>query len=366
MSCVSYYWPGKTFPGCRPRVPKPVKSRPGITPHANIAVIQSSELINFVLEAYISSEFISPLPICPVVVMLLGFPDEILLLISDELEAEADLSALSRTHPLLYCLLSDILHRNNVRYFGSSALSWAVRHNRVDTIERLLHFGADVNLVGKDNLCLLEIAACEGQTAAAELLLRKGAVFRGSKGQPSPPVCAAATMGNTEVLKVLIAWEETQEPSSTPDHVLHPGYSSYLFKQLFVPDDSGSYPLSTSYTVPLFLAIAGAHDTTAEFLIQHPKIDLNYRDRDQRVPLHWAISHGRDRIISALITQGADPNIPYPDGRTPLQAVVGDRHGRIASLLLGFDSVDPNCCSQNGHPVPLALALWGGSMTYPR
>ncbi|KAL4947237.1 ankyrin repeat-containing domain protein [Aspergillus filifer] len=292
--------------------------------------------------------------------MLLDLPVEILLLIADKLGSEADLSSLTRTHPQLYCLFSDILHRNNVRYFGSSALFWAVSHNRLDTIERLLDFGADVNLVDKHNLCLLEIAACDGQTAAAELLLRKGAFFRGSNGQPSPPVCAAATMGNTEVLKVLLDWEETQEHSSTPAQVLHLKYSSNLFRQLFLSHDSESYPLSMRYTVPLFLAIAGAHDTTAECLIQHPKVDLNYRDADQRVPLHWAISHGRDRIITALIAQGADPNIPYPDGRTPLQAALGDRQGRIASLLLGFDSVDPNCRPQNGYPVPLGLALYMG------
>ncbi|KAL4800867.1 ankyrin repeat-containing domain protein [Aspergillus venezuelensis] len=292
--------------------------------------------------------------------MLLDLPDEVLLLIADELESEADLSALSRTNPLLYCLLSDILHRNNVRYYKSSALFWAVRHNRLDTIERLLYFGADVNLVGRDNLSVLEIAACDGKATTAEFLLKNGAFFRGPGGQPSPPVCAAASMGNTDVLKVLLNWDEFQEHDITPAKVLHSRHSSYLMKQLFVSDDFGSYPSSTRYTVPLFLAIAGAHDSTAEWLIQHPKVDLNYPDLNHRVPLHWAISHNRNRIITALITQGADPNIPYANGQTPLQAVLAKRQGQIARLLLGFDSVDPNYRPHNQHPAPLCLALCAG------
>ncbi|KAL4941978.1 ankyrin repeat-containing domain protein [Aspergillus oleicola] len=289
--------------------------------------------------------------------MFLGLPDDILLLIAEELESEADLSSMTSTNRRLYCVLTDKLHKNNIRYFRSSALFWAVRHNRLGTIERLLDLGADVNVTDEYDVSLLEVAACDGQVVTAKLLLTRGAIFRGLEGQPSPPICAAASAGNTGVLKVLLDWEESQEHNSTTGQFLRFGYATYLLRQLFVPDEPGANPPSAKYTIPLFLAIAAANDTTAEYLIQHPKIDLSYRDLDQRAPFHWAVSHGRDKIITSLIEHGADPNITGPYGQTSLQMVVNNRQARLVKLLLGFDAVDPNYCPHNRHSTPLCLAL---------
>src|SRR5204862_3383637 len=79
---------------------------------------------------------------------LLDISNELLLCISENLESERDINALTRTNRHLYSLLNAYLYRRNVQKFGSSALLWAAAVGQELTAQRLLREGANIQATG--------------------------------------------------------------------------------------------------------------------------------------------------------------------------------------------------------------------------
>ncbi|KAL2826392.1 ankyrin repeat-containing domain protein [Aspergillus cavernicola] len=253
---------------------------------------------------------------------LLDLPTDVLLLVADEIESEHDISSFTKT----------CRHLNNIRYFNSSALFWGARHNRLDTIDRMLHLGADVNST-EDDQTVLELSACEGRTAVVKFVLGRGASDGFTEGHPRTPLCAAAAEGHDDVVKILLDHDESKQQQDIPA----------LLNQLFPTRGLNTQGKGVRYSIPLFMAIAGSHDATGDILIKNKNIDLNYRDSFQRTPLLWALSHGRDRIVSSLLSHGADGNLEDPSTRqSPLLTAVSQGNERALKLLLRYASVDPN------------------------
>lgn len=63
--------------------------------------------------------------------------------------------------------------------------------------------------------------------------------------------------------------------------------------------------------------------------------DINGRDNG-RTALIYAVEANEIQIVQTLLELGADPNISYPDGVTPLEAAEGENFNQVANLLLKY------------------------------
>ncbi|KAL2870544.1 ankyrin repeat domain-containing protein [Aspergillus lucknowensis] len=282
---------------------------------------------------------------------LLALPNDVLLLIAEAVDAQADLSRLTRTNRDLYCLLSDFLYRNNIRKFGSSAMFWAAEEGRIDTMRRMLDLGASLDDT-TEFTTPLELAAFSGQEEMVKFLLDRGATYGFWRCRPWTPLCAAAVEGHTGVVKILLerdcAARKSHREGKEPEQLSGPAFfcrnrQDALIKTMFLKDPVTAQNPRAEYSIALFMAIAGGQDATARALIESRKPDLDYKDGEQRTALMWALSHCRYETITTLMNHGADPNLTDFRGQTVLHAAAFNGDVYALGRLLQYSAVDPNC-----------------------
>jgi len=67
--------------------------------------------------------------------------------------------------------------------------------------------------------------------------------------------------------------------------------------------------------------------------------DPDYRPSGKKTLLMMAAIHGKDKIVSRLLSRGADPNIVLSDGTTALTLAIENNHKEVVEALLK----DPRC-----------------------
>src|SRR5262245_43446983 len=65
-------------------------------------------------------------------------------------------------------------------------------------------------------------------------------------------------------------------------------------------------------------AIKGGNDTVARALLNDSRTDVNVRQGDGAIALHWAAYHNDLELVSMLVRRGADVNAANDLGVTPL------------------------------------------------
>lgn len=158
---------------------------------------------------------------------LLDLPVELQLMIGDELDANRDLNAVSRTCRDLNNIFSPLLYKRDARRKKSLALIWAARQGRIGTLKKSLDAGAEPNIKtsGGDFFqkiiphgyswntqpkTSIEIATYWGRQAAAIFLMERGASLQLSNCFSSETNCRcnllhlACQLGYTELAKALI------------------------------------------------------------------------------------------------------------------------------------------------------------------
>eukprot|EP00906_Rhabdomonas_costata_P027222 RCo038689 len=88
-------------------------------------------------------------------------------------------------------------------------------------------------------------------------------------------------------------------------------------------------------TTSLVRAIQAGDLQQVKHCIEVEKADVNEPDpNDRRVPVHWAISMGREEIFNYLLTYDPDLNAEDESGYTPLMsACAGGRMPFVEALL---------------------------------
>ncbi|MDT8399023.1 MAG: ankyrin repeat domain-containing protein [Pseudomonadales bacterium] len=227
---------------------------------------------------------------------------------------------------------------------GTSALHWAVYHNDLPVVERLLRaeakvsavndydatpmseaaFYGDIDMVGT----LLEAGAdadsanAYGQTALmvvartdkvdlARLLLDHGADVnaRESRGGQSALMWAAAK-GRPAMLALLIERGAELDAQST----------SHDRDRRVTSEPRVKYQASGGLTALMFAAREGCFDCIVK--LTEAGADLDISDPDGGTALNLAIQNGRFDIARYLIEQGADVNLWDWWGRGPLYSAV--------------------------------------------
>ncbi|KAI9929354.1 hypothetical protein MW887_000822 [Aspergillus wentii] len=307
--------------------------------------------------------------------MLLDFPNEILLLIAENLH-EADINSLARANGALYCILDPFLYRYNVHHSASRAraLNWAVLWGSMATIHKCLDVGAATliqkdghggngDITGYDNGFtkppLIYLAAFHGRTEVVKLLLDQGANPNTKYYNGTPVISHAIRSDKEETVRAFldsgkyIDLEARGKYNMTPLAIAARLHKPSILKMLLASgrvdveaeDEYGATPV-------ILAAITGNAEIVA--MLAERNADLQVVPRRGRTALSYAARFGHLEVIEFLCNKGVDPNIRNHDSRTPL--FTASKYGRLEAIrLLIAKGADPNAKDLSGNR-PILLA----------
>jgi ankyrin repeat protein len=179
---------------------------------------------------------------------------------------------------------------NVVSKYGVSPLAEAIKVADARLVEMLLKAGANVDAANEDGQTPLMLVARTGEVKVAELLVRHGAnVNATEEWRGQTPLMWAAAQNHPEMVEFLIR--------------------------------NGAK----------VNARAAANDWPSQ-ITSEPR--AQYRPTGGLTPVLFASRAGCRRCVEALIKGGADPNLPNPDGMTPLMLAIDNLNFDVARFLL--------------------------------
>jgi len=215
---------------------------------------------------------------------------------------------------------TDVNHRNPD---GSTPLQWAVYEGDVAEVRRLLDAGADVSLANDYGATPMGLAAEVADTEILRLLLEAGADADSPNPEGQTALMAVARTGNVEAAEALL------------DHGA-------------TVDARESWGGQTA----LMWASARRHPEMMELLISHGAdvdADSIHRDYQRRVtaegrpksldsggftPLSYAARENCLACVDVLLANGADIDLPDPDGVSPLHLAIMNANWDLAKQLI--------------------------------
>ena len=113
---------------------------------------------------------------------LLDLPNELLLIVAENVERICDVSAFSRTNRLMHALIDPHLYKLAARGKHKTALHWAARLGELNTLSKLLDAGADIEAPDSVGYTALDMAARGTRRKGLEIvqiLIQRGANLNG-------------------------------------------------------------------------------------------------------------------------------------------------------------------------------------------
>jgi uncharacterized protein len=216
--------------------------------------------------------------------------------------------------------VTDVNHRNAD---GSTPLQWAVYEGDVAEVRRLLDAGADVSLANDYGATAMGLAAEVAHTEILKLLLEAGADVDSPNPENQTALMAVARTGNVAAAKALL------DHGATVDARERWGGQTALM-----------------------WASARRHPKMMELLISHgADVDARsiHRDYPRHVtaegrpksldsggltPLLYAARENCTACVNVLLANGADIDLPDPDGVSPLHLSVMNANWDLAKQLI--------------------------------
>jgi ankyrin repeat protein len=292
----------------------------------------------------------------------LSLPNEIILHIASTVTLQYDLNALTRVNQRLYSILNTYLYRCDVLYFGGSALSWAAENGAMETFQKSLDAGADVqmrrpagkagmiSMIRKDGsrkyrfridpvphpICL---AAKGGHEPIVKLLLERGVSPHTLYAEGVNLLCRAAMNGHVSLIKTLLGAGGHLDFRTMMGECPLQFAASYgqeeAVKALLQALEQGPQPtIGRQMQDALMSAIIAKHENIVQVLLEHG-VDVNFRDINNRQsPLSWAADCGYDHFVNVLLEKGADPNFSIKVEETALSRAVERSHETIVRRLI--------------------------------
>ena len=184
---------------------------------------------------------------------------------------------------------------------GLTPLMVSIIFEKLEAAKYLLEKGADESLKTTERkISLLSLASAGGSVAAIEMLLSHGCSIVSRDNERNTPLMHAARLGNTEVLKYLLA--------QGADPLLQNKFGQGLLH---------------------FAALSNNAVTIEAVLSQN--FDINARCTDLGVtPLLFCLINGKLEAANYLLAMGADENLKSKDGLTVLSAAA--MSGNVAAI----------------------------------
>jgi ankyrin repeat protein len=303
----------------------------------------------------------------------------------------------------------DALARNasysrNASDLASTPLHLAVRNGYRSVVEVLLAHGAGVNATNGLGMTPLHVASAEGHRSLMTLLIDQGAEIDARDATGRTPL-AWATERQQEAAAVWLIQQTASvtladEAGVTPLHLAAdkdlPGVVLRLLKQGAVLDAQDHRFQRT----PLHWAVSSKAGEALRVLLDHqPQLDLKDHqgftpllnavnssfaiatellakagadvnavqvdEHGRRTPaLMWTLNEPSSRLLKALLSHGANPNIYDGTQRTALHYAVQGKQGTQQAELLLAHGADPNLPDGDGR-TPLHHATSKGGAGEP-
>eukprot|EP00752_Nemacystus_decipiens_P006553 g5900.t1 len=245
--------------------------------------------------------------------------------------------AVDRGHNEMVCaLLHAGADKDRVDNDGDTPLILASSRGHLSIVQTLLGAGADVHTRNTAaGRAALYRAAGKGHDEIVGILLQNGADKDVLTTNGTSPLWKAAAKGHISVVVTLVAaGADVNIPSadgSVPlHHVAGGGHVEVLSSLLRRGADVDA--VDNKGRSSLAWAAKKCHLHVVERLLA-AGADINMRSGyDETVPLHHAAAGGHDRILAALLFQGADKDALDAQGKSPL--IWATRAGRQVDVLL--------------------------------
>ncbi|ROV99681.1 hypothetical protein VSDG_03023 [Cytospora chrysosperma] len=292
-------------------------------------------------------------------------PSEVVVLIAKACRVP-EKSALARSNRQMNELITPELYKYNIQKEGGSAVFWAAEHGCIETLERLVSFGAEVNDITASRFrvvhrpyypygtrCLhdtffspLHIAAKFGQDGAVKWLLDHGARIEAMAHN----LCACQE-GVMDVANDS-DFDPRLSPLATPFHIALCN-GNITTAKLLVSRGAG---VDVGVATPLHTAARFNNADAVSFLLEKGLVDVDELDRHGYAPLHLACMEFEDlSSLEKLLEFGAELETLADDDRTPL-AFACERGYFKAALKLLEHGADPKV-EWNGQTPIQAAAL---------
>ncbi len=226
----------------------------------------------------------------------------------------------------------------------------AARGGHLETLKVLIAEGANLNARLMDNKSNssygivgwtpLHLAANNGQTESAKLLVEAGAEINSKSQKGHTPLDISIMHGQAETA-IYLEKHKAKSSELNPIHlaIIHSDIES-LKEQL-----NKSVPIESRSNIcepPLNHAAFWGREETAKILIDNG-LDINFIPktvtRKSRSPLHIAARLGHLKVAQILISHGANVNIQDGYGDTPLHNAVSRGEKEVVELLVAQGAV---------------------------
>ncbi len=230
---------------------------------------------------------------------------------------------------------------------GSQPLHFASDHGLVESVDLLLHRGADLGAVDVDGDTPLHWAAYRGRGAAIEVLLAAGAPIDAVNYELSTPLLYAAKRGQYDAVELLVQkgadLEIANDYGRTPLlYVTREGGDLEMARLLLqlgadvnTTDESGDTPLSLA-------AWRGFRALVHLYLERGATVDLPPGVRSQL--FHNAVDRGLETLYRTLVDSGFEVSIAGNEWGSLLHAAAGGGSVEIVRDLIGrgveIDGID--------------------------
>ena len=210
------------------------------------------------------------------------------------------------------------------------ALNKAIRSNDLETVNHLLKSGSiDLNIFDELHELPLAVAAREGNSDAARLLLQAGAEVNVTNHRNETVLMVAAQLGHFDLVKLLIeAGADIPEVDTLGDtllnHATRAGNMAMVEKLLSLKFDVNA--ANKRGQTPLVSAARAGHLGVFTLLLEKSAtIDASDPDPDPDHMLMYAVDGGNEAIVQKLLSLGVDANGVNRAGTTALMRAVKNR-----------------------------------------